>query len=137
MDLQWVIILTVILVIVITFGSMRQNRIKQVMLGSFEMVGGKNAKPSRHVQSEKQGVNIRRSQKYHPRYVGRPTGYYYGDPYDYGDGYSYDWRPYWLKWNYWWPETYSCVDYATEQCAGSADYQTCFNVEYRNCPYAY
>lgn len=42
------------------------------------------------------------------------------------------WWPTWLRYNYWWP-SYDCVDYATNQCLGAPDYQTCFNAEYRNC----
>jgi hypothetical protein len=66
-------------------------------------------------------------------YVGRPSGYYYGDSWGWGG----DWWPYWSQWNYWWPSSYDCVDYATARCMGVPDYQSCFNVEYRNCPYIY
>ena len=49
MQIKWTIILALILIVVIIFGSMRQNRIKQLLLGQLEMVGGRG--PSGHGSS--------------------------------------------------------------------------------------
>lgn len=79
---------------------------------------------------------------------GDHRGYYryYGDPYlgSYGgwgsDGWGWDWGrgwdwPYWTRWNWWWPNYDTCIDYARNSCVGAIDYQSCYDVEYRNCPY--
>ena len=42
--------------------------------------------------------------------------------------------PGWLSTDYWWPQ-YDCVDYATQQCTGAIDYQSCFNREVEKCQY--
>jgi hypothetical protein len=61
--------------------------------------------------------------------VGRPGGYYYGDA-----GWSSDWWPGWLDYNYWWP-SYDCVGFASQRCTGAVNYQSCFNTELNNCQY--
>lgn len=146
MDIQWVITLSVILIIIIVFGSVRQYRVKD-LLNKFtnEMTGGRgghgNSGRGSHGSSVSHGSRGMSgptrhiSPSHHTRYIGRPHTRYYGDPYlgSYGNG----WWPYWANWSHWWPSSYDCSDYATNQCIGASDYQACFNTEYRNCPYSY
>jgi len=149
MDTKLSVTLGIILFIVIIFGSMRQYRIKNIK--DIEgMTGGRRHRSShshRHSSHSRHRPSRHRPSSHHHRpsshgshhikYVGRPNNRYYGDPYiGYNNWgmYRRGW-PYWLQWNYWWPSEYNCIDYASDRCIGTPDYQSCFNIEYRNCPY--
>jgi len=164
MDLIGASILVIILICVVIFGSLRQGKIKDLLSGKIKMEGGghhsHHSGSSGHQGHQRhrghqgnwghqghQGHQGHRGHQGnwghrghqgnwgHTSYIGRSSGYYYGDAYDWNGGWNRNWWPYWANWNYWWPSSYNCVDYATAQCFGVPDYQSCFNAEYRNCPY--
>lgn len=67
------------------------------------------------------------------------SDYYYKDqfnpmPYDWR---QYPWRPYWLRRSYLYPSAKDCSEYATDNCIGIgvSDYQSCYDDEYKNCPF--
>ena len=134
MDFVWTITLSIILIVIIVFGSMRQNRIVRLLNGENLMDGGAQPKspspprsPSPQHPFPQHGEPNKPLSHSGPRYVGRPHNRYYGDPSlgSYG--------PQWSTWNYWWPSYIDCTDYATQQCVGSSDYQSCFNDNYNYC----
>lgn len=155
MDIKWAITLIVVLSAVVIFASLRQDRIKNVMTMNMTGGGHHGGRSGRSSRSGHRGHRGHRGHsgrssghrgyygqrnywkplrpgRTHIRYIERPDTRYYGDSW----GWGYRGYPSWFNWNYWWPGYDQCIDYATDRCIGSIDYQSCFNTEYNNCPIA-
>jgi hypothetical protein len=158
-------ILIAIFVIMIIWAVMRQHRIKQIIMmggaghgsgghgsgghgsGGHGSSGMGRGGPSGMGRGGPSGMGRGDPSGHHDIGHGRGHGrgypyqrghmrYVNGAYYDGGWGNGWGWWPYWLDWNWWYPR-YDCMDYATDQCQGVDDYQSCFNAEYQNCPYNY
>lgn len=69
-----------------------------------------------------------------------PTGDYtvYRDTFDWKpyDWRPFEWRPFWQRRAHLCPSAHNCTEYATDQCIGTgeSDYQSCYDIQKRNCP---